>query len=277
MDRKRFLQLTSVAAVLLFVTGFSVFEDSSAVFAANSCNFVDRQTGQCPTVSGEISGGGVNVGGSHNSPGNGSGTGTGSGSGNGSAGTSSGAGAGAVETIPCPFPCRPPFTVTDLTERPVTLVDIAHFRPRPGINHMQPAGWMIVDLDTNFYSTGGSQLHNGTLFDFPADVRFTPIRWHWTYGDGNRESHTGSGTTWAGNRVGEFDPTPTSHSYRAPGTYVIDLTINFRAEYRFAGQAWTNIPGSIAVPANRLTASAGTAKTVLVDRECTRNPRGPGC
>ena len=275
MDRKRFLHLTAAIAAFIVVTGALVAGTGDPAHATGTCSLPTMLQDKCPTVSGEISGGGVNVGGSHNSPGNGSGAGSGSGSG--SAGDGSGAGAGAVETIPCPFPCRPPFTVTDLTERPVTLADIAHFRPRPGINHMQPAGWMIVDLDTNFYSTGGSQLHNGTLFDFPADVRFTPIRWHWTYGDGNRASHTGSGTTWAGNRVGEFDPTPTSHIYRAPGTYVIDLTINFRAEYRFAGQAWTNIPGSIAVPANRLTASAGTAKTVLVDRECTRSPRGPGC
>ena len=275
MDRNQFLRLSSGAILIALVVSSFILTAPSSVAANGSCPASQMMIGQCPTVSGEISGGGVNVGGSQTSPGNGSG---GSNGGSGSdSGAGSGSGAGAVETIPCPFPCRPPFTVTDLTERPVTLTDIAHFRPRPGINHMQPAGWMIVDLDTNFYSTGGSQLHNGTLFDFPADVRFTPIRWHWTYGDGNRESHTGSGTTWAGNRVGEFDPTPTSHSYRAPGTYVIDLTINFRAEYRFAGQAWTNIPGSIAVPANRLTASAGTAKTVLVDRECTRNPRGPGC
>jgi hypothetical protein len=234
------------------------------------------QQDKCPTVSGEIADGGVNVDGSLTSPGAGNG-GESGGSGNGGVGTGSDAGAGASEGIPCPFPCRPPFTVTDLTEQPITLSDIAHFRPRPGINHMQPAGWMIIDLDTNFYSTGASQVHNGTLLGFPADVRFTPIRWHWTYGDGERASHSRSGTTWAGNRVGEFDPTPTSHIYRAPGTYVIDLSIDFRAEYRFDGQAWTNIPGSIAVPSNRLTASAGTAKTVLVDRECTRSPRGPGC
>jgi len=244
----------------------------TAASAVGDCDQLSTAVRECPAVSGEISGGGVNVGGSQTTPGNGGGDnsgGGGSGGGGGAAGDSG--------TIPCPFPCRPPFTVTDLTEEPVTLSDIAHFRPRPGIAHMQPAGWMIVDLDTNFYSTGGSQVHNGTLFDLPADVRFTPIRWNWTYGDGTHASHNGGGTTWAGNRVGEFDRTPTSHVYRASGTYLIDFTISFRAEYRFDGQAWTDIPGSIAVPANRLTASAGTAKTVLVDRECTVSPRGPGC
>jgi hypothetical protein len=295
MDRKRFLHLTATIAALVFVTGALVAGTAQPAHATGTCSLPNLLQDNCPTVSGEISGGGVNVGGSQTSPGGsnsgGSGNSGGAGSGNGSgssgsgsgggggngSGSGTGAGGGAVEIIPCPFPCRPAFTVTDLTEQPVTLSDIAHFRPRPGINHMQPAGWMIVNLDTNFYSTGGSQIHNGSLFGLPADVRFTPIRWHWTYGDGNRASHTGSGTTWAGNRVGEFDPTTTSHIYRAPGTYVIDLSIDFRAEYRFDGQAWTNIPGSIAVPSNRLTASAGTAKTVLVDRECTRSPRGPGC
>ena len=272
MDRSRFLHLIQNGLTLILITGSIFFASSSAASATTLCSASEKKLGLCPTVSGEISGGGVNLGGSQTTPGNGGGYGGGSGS-----GPSNGAEAEPSEGIPCPFPCRPPFTVTDLTEQPITLSDIAHFRPRPGINHMQPAGWMIIDLDTNFYSTGASQVHNGTLLGFPADVRFTPIRWHWTYGDGERASHSRSGTTWAGNRVGEFDPTPTSHIYRAPGTYVIDLSIDFRAEYRFDGQAWTNIPGSIAVPSNRLTASAGTAKTVLVDRECTRSPRGPGC
>jgi hypothetical protein len=65
--------------------------------------------------------------------------------------------------------------------------------------------------------------------------------------------------------------------YDEPGTYFIDLSIEFAPEYRIGGMPWTPIAGTITVPANRLTATAGDAKTVLVELECTRNPSGPGC
>jgi hypothetical protein len=160
---------------------------------------------------------------------------------------------------------------------PVTLADIARFRPDPGRNLMEPDGWMIVGLDTNFYSIAGSQIHDGTLLGQPASVRFTPVQWRWAYGDGASARFSRPGSTWAAQGIPEFDPTPTSHIYRSPGTYVIRLTIDFRAEYRFAGQSWIPISGILAVPANELVATVGDAKTVLVERDCVQNPGGPGC
>ena len=97
---------------------------------------------------------------------------------------------------------------------------------------MEPNGWMIVGLDTNFFATGGVQVKDGTLLGQPASVRFTPVTWRWTYGDGTSASAAMGGTTWAAQGVREFDPTPTSHVYRSPGTYYIDLSIDYRAEYR---------------------------------------------
>jgi len=142
---------------------------------------------------------------------------------------------------------------------------------------MEPDGWMIVGLATNFYSIAGVQIHDGILLGQPASVRFTPVQWRWAYGDGASARHGAPGSTWAGYGILEFDPTPTSHVYRTPGTYVITLTIDFRAAYRFNGQGWTPISGILAVPANELIATVGDAKTVLVEQDCAQNPGGPGC
>jgi hypothetical protein len=161
--------------------------------------------------------------------------------------------------------------------QPITLADIAQFRPDPGIDRMEPDGWMVVGLDTNFFASSAVQVHNGTLLGQTASVRFTPVTWHWTYGDGGARSSGTAGAPWAALGAREFDATATSHRYLAPGTYVIDLTIDFTAEYRFGTGPWLDIPGILAVPANRLIATAGSAKTVLVERECTANPAGPGC
>ncbi len=161
--------------------------------------------------------------------------------------------------------------------RPITLADIAQFRPDPGVDRMEPDGWMVVGLDTNFFASSDVQVLDGTLLGQPAAVRFTPVAWHWAYGDGATRTSGTPGAPWAAQALREFDPTATSHVYRAPGTYVIDLTIDFAAEYRFGAGSWLDIPGVLPVPANRLIATAGSAKTVLVERECTVNPAGPGC
>jgi hypothetical protein len=108
-------------------------------------------------------------------------------------------------------------------------------------------------------------------------VRFTPVSWHWSYGDGAEASHPYPGATWSAQGIPEFYPTATSHVYAERGTYSIDLDVDFGAEYRFAGGPWVGIAGVLTVPADRLVITVGDARTVLVQHECTRNPSGPGC
>lgn len=159
----------------------------------------------------------------------------------------------------------------------LTLSDIASFRPDVGTNAMQPNGWAVVGLDTNFFSRGGAEVVDGSLLGGPAQVRFTPIAWTWSYGDGASTRATTAGGTWEELGIPEFDATPTSHVYGAKGTYTITLTIDYAAEYRLGDAAWVRIPGVLSLPANRLTITVGSAKTVLVDEDCRVNPDGPGC
>lgn len=177
-----------------------------------------------------------------------------------------------VCTIPAPR-CQE-WGVITLTP---TLNDIAAFRPVPEVDHMEPNGWFVVGLDANFFATGGVQVVDGVLLGQPASVRFTPIRWRWQYGDGNSATRSTRGGTWDALGIREFSVTPTSHVYERAGTYFIDLTVGYRAEYTFSGGSWGTIPGTLWLPANRLVATVGGAKTVLVERDCTANPGGPGC
>jgi hypothetical protein len=167
------------------------------------------------------------------------------------------------------------FTVVGLPTP--TLNDLIGFRPTPGVDHMEPDGWFVVGLDANFYATGGPSVQSGPLLGYPASVRFTPIRWSWAYGDGSTVTRSTHGTTWAAQGIAEFEPTSTSHVYERAGTYFIDLTIGYRAEYTFNGSNWAPINGTLWLAANRLVATVGGAKTVLVERECTTSPAGPGC
>lgn len=160
---------------------------------------------------------------------------------------------------------------------PITINDIATFRPTPGRQQMEPDGWTVAGLDTNFFAITEPHVVTGTLLGRPADVRFTPVNFHWTYGDGTAAVKPTKGGTWAALGIAEFDPTPTSHVYEQLGDYTITLSITFAAEYRFAGGAWRPVVGTITLPANNLYMRVGTAHTVLVEHDCTQNPSGPGC
>ncbi len=263
MDRHRVLLIALLAGTLIAAP-------TSAKADESGCQVVEIATGGCPNVSGNISGDAAILEGSTG----------GSGSGGGGAGDGDAASAPADPNARCLIvvAARCLYTVDHGTAvQPITLADIAAFRPDAGVDHMEPNGWVIIGLDTNFFATGGIQVKDGTLLGQAASVRFTPRTWHWAYGDGSSAAAGTPGGTWAAQGIPEFDPTATSHIYRAAGTYFIDLTIDYSAEYRFAGTAWIAITGILPVPANRLVATAGDAKTVLVERECTVNPAGPGC
>lgn len=183
--------------------------------------------------------------------------------------------------VPVPPATQPPLTVDRpgyTATAPLSLSDLVNFKPTPGTDHMQPNGWMVVGLDTNFYARATQQVKTGDLLGQPASVRFTPVQYRWAYGDGAMSTRGTPGATWQELGAQEFDPTPTSHVYLEPGTYYIDLTIGFSPEYRYASSTtWVQVPGIIWVPANRLVATAGGPKTVLVEDECTVNAFGPGC
>jgi len=159
----------------------------------------------------------------------------------------------------------------------ITIVDVARFRPTVGIDRMEPNGWMVIDLPANFYSNGGSSTKRGQLLDRTALVRFTPVRWHWEYGDGAQRTTGDPGASWKDLGADEFEPTGTSHVFDHAGTFEIQLTILYTAEYQFGGAGWIPIAGLLPVPSNVIEARAVTAKTVLVAEDCVDNPSGPGC
>lgn len=286
----------------------------AGVTAANAtCGGNDLYTSGC--VSGEFGNGGVDLSGTIQTPGSpgapgdhagGSPGSGGSGGGSGAnaggtpgTGTGSGSDSGPIDAGPCgpgvtlvavpggemcmaeAIPTIPgdpgDATVGTPALPPVTLSAIAHFRPDPPRQRMQPDGWTIAGLHTNFYALTRTQVVVGSLFGIPAEVRFTPVEYHWNYGDGNRASRSTPGASWEALGVAEFDRTPNSHVYAANGDYLIHLNVDHIAEYRYAGSPWHPIPGILRLPANELRITAGGAQTVLVGDDCLVNPAGPGC
>jgi hypothetical protein len=243
------LLLSLVVAVLVQVPVVAGSGDCTQIVDVTGCNNGDH----------------VEVGGTENTPGSGGGTGTNNG------------GTGGDDIV---WKCMEATCDGDDDYdviRPITLSDIASFRPHPGVQHMQPDGWTVPGLQTNFYAVTGVHIVHGTLLGDAAAVRFTPVAFHWAYGDGKSATRSTKGGTWHALGVHEFDKTPTSHVYRRDGTYTIRLTIDFAAEYQFAGSPFYPIPGVLPLAANDLHITVDGAKTVLVEHDCAANPNGPGC
>lgn len=162
----------------------------------------------------------------------------------------------------------------------ITIRDVASFQPELAALSSEPNGWSVRGLHANVLATGGSSTRTGELFGIPAEVRFTPVAYSFDYGDGSAPLSTATpGATWAALGLAEFGPTPTSHVYETAGAFTVTLLVDYAAEYRVGSAgAFTPIPGTLAIPSAPITiVVADSAATALVDRNCTANPRGPGC
>ncbi len=165
---------------------------------------------------------------------------------------------------PTPAPPGSP-TITDIADFPVSVATV----------HNQPEGWGVVGKPTNFYTEGGAHEVTGTLLGQPATVRFTPVAWHWDYGDGVTNTTDTGGRRWTKEK--QFRPTPTSHEYEEKADYTITTFIDYVAEYRFAGGPWIRVDGGLRVRANDLDIITWRVKTVLVAHDCIEDPKGIGC
>jgi hypothetical protein len=283
------LRLTNLAVLVVFVAILSVLETESAAFAS-MCSVAEQFSGAC----GEVSGGGVDLGVESSQGGGGSGGGGEQGAGDGGdSGEESvgGGGSGGSGGAPAEPQCTPRSLVLcaemrrvipDVVEAPtitpvVTTREVAHLVPGVGTQGMEPKGWMVVGLPTNFYAEVSPSIVSTTLLGSAAEVRFTPTSFVWDHGDGSTFSSASGGATWAALGLAEFSETSTSHVYRRPGEYTISLTVQYSAEYRIGGGPWLTLPGTVPSISPPISASAKTAKTMLVADDCRRPRPSPGC
>jgi hypothetical protein len=159
----------------------------------------------------------------------------------------------------------------------VTLEDVARFRPSAGIAKMEPNGWAIRGVPANFWIETTAQILEGELLDMPASVRFTPVRYRWEYGDGERIVRSAPGASWADLGVDEFGETPASHAFAKSGVFVVQPSVDFTVEYQFGPGEWIPVNGVVRAQAGPLTVVVTGAATVLVANDCVTAPRGPGC
>jgi hypothetical protein len=159
----------------------------------------------------------------------------------------------------------------------VRVSDLENFPAYPAPTAMEPNGWAIVGLAANFWVNASTQIGEGLLLGQPAQVMFTPIAYHWDYGDGATATTATGGASWEALGLTEFSTTPTSHQYTIKGTYPVVLTVTYHADYSFGDQGWRPVDGTVTVPSVPFTVVAAKESTVLVAEDCLANPHSPGC
>lgn len=249
----------------------------------------------CPEANGEFNGGGVDVSAGYDQAGGNGGQGSnsdgddaGGNAGDSDAGDGTGAGGdpgaanGNLPAGPDPI-IRDGYTVNCIPNSPcdpnfvVHISDLVNFVPEQPTTTMEPDGWAVVGLPVNLIAAASAHTLSGTLLGYEAQVRFTPVRYQWDYGDGTQATTTSGGASWAALDLPEFSETATSHAYRDRGTFTVTLAVEYAAEYRFADEPWKSIGGTLAVSSSPLTTVSLDARTVLVGGDCVGRPSGPGC
>lgn len=149
-----------------------------------------------------------------------------------------------------------------------TISDLASFKPQAPSIAGEPDGWALKGRPANFIAPVDAHVVAGTLLGRPADVRFTPVTWHWDFGDGASAGSTTGGSTWERLGVPRFSTTPTSHVYRDRGDFTVALSVEYRADYRYDGGGWNPIEGTLTVPVGSSPIRVFVGSTVLTDRGC---------
>jgi PKD repeat protein len=141
---------------------------------------------------------------------------------------------------------------------------------------MEPSGWMVRGLPANFIADVTTNTTEGSLLGRPITVRFEPVSYTWTWGDGESDTVREPGRTWDDLAVGRFSETPTSHTYTERGTVTVSLSVAYAVSYRIDGGEWSTVTGSVSAETT-LDAYVGSAETVLVPGDCRADPDATGC
>ncbi|WP_344344435.1 hypothetical protein [Agrococcus versicolor] len=161
------------------------------------------------------------------------------------------------------------------TPAPITISDLVGFTPAVGELVVQPEGWGVLGIPTNFVATATEHVQDGTLLGQPVQVRWRPTAFTFDYGDGTIVTMPDGGARWS-SASDDWAETSTSHAYGARGQYTASVAVTFEADLGSAA-GWTPVPGSLDLAAPAEGVQVFEVQTVLTRGDCLAYPDDPGC
>lgn len=148
---------------------------------------------------------------------------------------------------------------------PTSVSDLVAFQPLPPGIVIEPGSWSLPRVPTNVFSSASAHSQSGTLLGWPIEVRFSPQSFRWSYGDGTTVTRSEAGSSWGSD---QFGSTPTSHIFRAPGTYTVTLQVDYSVSYRFDQGGFVALVGLVTRSGPPATLQILRVNSVLVDEGC---------
>ncbi len=126
---------------------------------------------------------------------------------------------------------------------------------------------LVPGNSLGFSSLAVRHTRNRMLLWYPTQVRFQPVSYLWSFGDGQTSADRDA-----------------NHSWAESGTFTVRLTVNYSVKYRIIGKsAWVVLPGQIAANSLPVVVNVGQ-KTLtssdlvrLVHWTCLQKPIAIGC
>jgi hypothetical protein len=144
----------------------------------------------------------------------------------------------------------------------LSLNDFRRLPLPPGTAHVQPPSLRtLVNVDTNVYVEARPTVLTTTLLGQPVQVRATPVRFTWSFGDGGSLRTQDAG--------GPYPQMTTTHVYRRAGLVTVQLVTSYTGEYSVAGGPWLPVDGEADVPSGAVTLTIVETRAELVDQPLT--------
>lgn len=159
----------------------------------------------------------------------------------------------------------PPTTTLTPPTPPRYASELRSFRPRPPGITIEPGTWSVPTLPTNMIARATAHTQRGELLGWPVEVRFTPVAYHWGFGDSTNRSTPDPGSPWSHRGLTQFADTPTAHRYSRPGQYRVTLQVDYRVEFRFEDDEFDDISGLVSAQAPPVTLKVLTVSPLLFD------------
>jgi outer membrane biosynthesis protein TonB len=156
-----------------------------------------------------------------------------------------------------PVPAKKPAVKKPVAKKPIVIkkkvtgkkANSAVFSPAAPRASVSPSTSLTPGQTANFSVGLGVRFGTATLFGNLVTVRFTPVQYFWTLGDGTNTSPAVATVGGVGNA---------QHAYRQ-GSYTVVAQVEYRVDYKVKGGTWLRDPDTIWLSSNPLNLKVSQA------------------
>jgi hypothetical protein len=123
----------------------------------------------------------------------------------------------------------------------------------------QPRGRTLVNAKTIVYTKPFPVDDVVEILTWPVEVRATPVRYVWTFGDGTTLATQTEGSPYPALEI--------FHQYKKRGQVAVTVTVLYKARYKAPGLGWQAVNGTVAIPGPPTALTVAEAVPVLVAPE----------